>query len=131
MKLIIGGSFQGKTAYAERKYGISPDAWIDGNTCEPDEIYHCTGIRHFHDYIRRYTEKGLDPEMLCNELIEKNPDLIVVSDEIGCGLVPMDPFDRLYRERVGQICTRLAAFSGEVVRVSCGIGISLKGSGRE
>uniref|UniRef100_I5AQY4 Adenosylcobinamide kinase n=1 Tax=Eubacterium cellulosolvens (strain ATCC 43171 / JCM 9499 / 6) TaxID=633697 RepID=I5AQY4_EUBC6 len=126
MKMIIGGAYQGKTAYAEQKYRIASADWIDGATCSMEEIYSCTAIRNFHSYIRRYIPDRLSPEDLCAGLIERNPELILVSDEVGCGLVPMDLGDRRYREYVGQICTKLAAFSEEVVRVNCGIGTVLK-----
>ena len=38
-------------------------------------------------------------------------DVLLVSDEVGYGVVPMDAFDRAYREAVGRICTKLAAYS--------------------
>ena len=37
---------------------------------------------------------------LAEELWEKNPDIILVSQEVGYGVVPMDAFDRKYREAV-------------------------------
>lgn len=52
--------------------------------------------------------------------------MVVVTNELGCGIVPMDPADREYRETVGRICTCLAARSEEVVRVICGVGMVLK-----
>ena len=52
--------------------------------------------------------------------------IILVSDEVGYGVVPVDAFDRAYRERVGRICTELAAFSQKVTRVICGAGMVIK-----
>ena len=34
--------------------------------------------------------------------------MILVTDEIGYGIVPMDPFLREVRETTGRICTELA-----------------------
>ena len=60
------------------------------------------------------------------ELLEKNPNVVLVSEEVGYGIVPADAFERRYRETVGRICTELAAGSSKVTRVVCGIGMVLK-----
>ena len=49
---------------------------------------------HFHKYIERLLSEGEDISELAKQLKEKNPDLILVTDEIGYGIVPMDPFLR-------------------------------------
>ena len=53
--------------------------------------------------------------------------MIIVCREVGCGIVPMDAFEREYRETVGRVCTELAAMSEEVHRVLCGVGTVIKG----
>ena len=65
---------------------------------------------------------GKAPKQLTEAILDKNRDLIIVCDEIGCGLVPVDAFEREYRESVGRICTELAKNADEVYRVTCGIG---------
>ena len=55
-----------------------------------------------------------------------NPDIVIVTDEIGYGIVPMDPFERTYREVVGRVCTKLAKNSESVYRVVCSIEMKLK-----
>ncbi len=125
LKMIIGGAYQGKRTFAENKYGIR--SWIDGTDCLPDEIYHCEGIYHFELYIKRMMILGKDIQNLPSILAEKNPQIMIVTDEIGCGLVPVDRFEREYREQTGRICTEVAALAKNVDRVICGIGISLKG----
>ena len=55
-------------------------------------------------------------------LYQKNPELVIVTDEIGCGIVPMDPFQREVREQSGRVCTALAGKARRVHRVICGIG---------
>ncbi|MCD7884268.1 MAG: bifunctional adenosylcobinamide kinase/adenosylcobinamide-phosphate guanylyltransferase [Lachnospiraceae bacterium] len=59
-------------------------------------------------------------------LIEKNPDIVIVSNELGYGIVPMEKQDRLWRETTGRVCTCLASRASAVVRVVCGIGTWLK-----
>lgn len=138
MKLIIGGAFQGKLEYAKNTYG-SFDGWIDGVDCALEAIGTCTGIFHFEAYVRRLLKEGVRPEkewelsveafarMVALRIQEENPDLLVVTRELGCGIVPIDPEDRRYRETHGRICTELAKQADEVVRVICGVGMKLKG----
>lgn len=125
MKLIIGGSFQGKTEYARKTYPV--ENWIDGRVCGWDEIFHAGGIHHFHEYIKRMMEEGKEVRGLAEKLISENPDLVVVTNELGYGVVPMEAFDRNYRETTGRVCTVLAVASDEVTRVVCGIGQVIKG----
>ena len=57
----------------------------------------------------------------------ENPEICIVTNELGYGVVPIEPFDRKWREKTGRICTELAAKADSVTRVVCGIGILLKG----
>ena len=51
---------------------------------------------------------------------------IIVCDELGCGVVPMDAFERAWRERTGRIGCELAKQAEAVYRVTCGIGTRIK-----
>ena len=124
MDMIIGGACQGKKALASKKY---PDIiWVNGREADWDSIRTAQGIFDFHEFIRREMQADKDVSELAECLIDCNPDVILVSDEVGYGVVPMDKFDRAYREAVGRICTKLAAYSSEVTRVVCGIGMVIK-----
>lgn len=124
MKMIIGGAYQGKTALAMEKY---PDiVWINGAEADWNSIEKVKGILNFHEFIRNEMQKEKDVSGLAERLICCNPEVILVSDEVGYGVVPVDAFDRAYREAVGRICTKLAAYSSEVTRVVCGIGMVIK-----
>lgn len=124
MKMIIGGAFQGKTVLVREKY---PEiSWVNGTEASWDDIKNAQGILGFHEFIRKEMREDKDVSELAENLIKCNPNVILVSDEVGYGVVPMDAFDRAYRETVGRICTKLAAFSCEVTRVVCGIGTVIK-----
>lgn len=143
MKMIIGGAYQGQSEWAQNVYNIT---WIDGADCEFEEIRTCQGIKNFQLYIRRLlleewndgiskndmSKVGqqemheISTETLAQVLKLENPGLYIVSDEIGYGLVPVDAFERAYRETTGRICTELATVSEEVVRVVMGIGMQIK-----
>ena len=43
MKMVIGGTFQGKLAYAKERYQIT-DGWIDGAVCEREALGTCKGV---------------------------------------------------------------------------------------
>ena len=52
--------------------------------------------------------------------------LVIISDEIGYGLVPVDVFEREYREKSGRVNCYLAEKADQVIRVVCGIGSRIK-----
>lgn len=125
MIMIIGGAYQGKLAFAQELY---PDiSWIEGAACTDEELKCAQGVHGFHHYIERKIKAGESVDTLAKELIEENPELIIVTDEIGYGIVPIDRTEREYRETTGRICTELAEFSESVYRVTCGIGQKIKG----
>lgn len=80
--------------------------------------------------IRRRLEAGeqaadLESEM-ADRLMQACPDRILITDEIGYGIVPIDPMEREFRELTGRICCHLAAEADQVWRVTAGIGIQIK-----
>ena len=125
MRMIIGGAFQGKMEYAQKEYPGS--RWVDGAACSEEELLQCEGVYHFHLYIRKSMEKYEEMRLFADRIIRENPQIVIITDEIGYGLVPIDAFERRYREETGRICTRLAAFSERVDRVVCRIGLPIKG----
>ena len=84
------------------------------------------GVLGFQEYIRKALKAGEDLTGLAEKLAQQDPDVILVSEEVGYGIVPADAFERQYREAVGRVCTALAAKSRRVTRVVCGIGTVLK-----
>lgn len=124
MELIIGGAFQGKKEYAKKQH---PDIlWKDAAVLSEEEILHIPGILNFQEYIRKEMKDERDPAQIAEKLLKENPDAIIVSREVGYGVVPVDAFEREYREMVGRICTKLAAGSSRVTRVVCGVGMVIK-----
>ena len=115
MDLIVGGIAQGKREYCRRQYGaacFSAPGTLEGRfVCGLETL------------IRR---EGEDALALVEAYLERVPDAVLICDEVGCGIVPLDREEREYRDRVGRICQRLAARAEHVVRVVCGIGEVLK-----
>lgn len=124
MRIITGGAFQGKRAFADRLYpGVE---WTDGGRCDLDEIRTCQAVYGFHEFVKRWLEQGRSWEGLASLMLEENRDLILICDEIGCGLVPVDAFEREYRESTGRVMNVLAEQAERVDRVVCGIGRRIK-----
>ena len=59
-------------------------------------------------------------------LMQDNPDVILICDEVGGGIVPVDKEERAYRECVGRVLCELAKEAESVERVYCGIGQTIK-----
>lgn len=124
MKMIIGGAYQGKAAYAKAQF---PDVdWKFGGGITEEELLKAEGVLGFQEYIRKALKAGEDLTGLAEKLAQQDTDVILVSEEVGYGIVPADAFERQYREAVGRVCTALAAKSRRVTRVVCGIGTVLK-----
>ncbi|NCC31655.1 MAG: bifunctional adenosylcobinamide kinase/adenosylcobinamide-phosphate guanylyltransferase, partial [Chloroflexia bacterium] len=52
--------------------------------------------------------------------------LIVVTNEVGMGIVPDYPLGRVYRDLLGRANQQVAAAATEVYLVVCGIAVELK-----
>lgn len=144
MKLIIGGYAQGKLDYVKQRYEnilivdfkkkyLSFDE-LSGSTNSINS--HTFVINNFHYFVKgflRKYENAQNRDELWNEhkqrlfdFIDKYQNLIIISDEIGNGIVPIDRFEREYREKTGRTLIQLASRADEVVRVICGMGQKIK-----
>ena len=56
--------------------------------------------------------------------------VVVVSDEVGLGIVPMHAGARAYRDLVGIAHQRLAAMADEAYLLVAGLPVTLKGGGQ-
>ena len=114
MVLIVGGMAQGKLDFARRALGVT--AWSEGALGRENCVH---GL---HLAIQ-----GLEsPEAAVDAWLAAHPDGVVICDEVGCGVTPLDRTDREWRERVGRICCTLAEKADAVYRVQCGLEVRLK-----
>lgn len=129
MKLVIGGAYQGKLDYVLSSYNINIENVFNG--AEDKLLGEVNGkkvevIYNFHLYIRRGLEASTNVFEEIKEFIKENKNIIIISNEVGYGIVPMTKFEREYREMVGRICCYLSKEAEEVIRITCGIGRRIK-----
>lgn len=126
MVLVIGGKSQGKTEFAKRMF---PEfVVLDGPSlpeifpCEEEIIW--DGFNHS---IRKLVEEKTDEEIVSQveDLISKK-SVVIISDEVGNGIVPLEKIERRYRDLCGRLLVEIASRSKEVYRVICGIGQKIK-----
>jgi len=105
MKLYIGGAYQGQEELARRE---NPGAEM---------------IPDFHLQLKGFDG---DPHAFAEDFCREHPDAVIIADEIGCGVVPIDRNDRAWREAAGRALCVLAQRSESITRVICGIGVRIK-----
>ncbi|MBP1561515.1 MAG: bifunctional adenosylcobinamide kinase/adenosylcobinamide-phosphate guanylyltransferase [Oscillospiraceae bacterium] len=124
MIMITGGAYQGKTEFVRSRFLCSI---TDGEACDLDSVFSAECIGNYHLLVKRLLARGDDPIAFTERLCRENPDLIVIMNEIGGGIVPIEKEDRIWREQVGRAGCIIADISDTVVRICCGIPTVIKG----
>lgn len=124
MILVTGGAFQGKTDFVKSNFLYS---MIDGENCDFNSVLFAKCVKNYHLLVKRLIEQGKNPIAFTQRLCRENPRIIVIMNEIGGGIVPIEKEDRIWREQVGRAGCIIAAFSDIVVRLCCGIPTVIKG----
>ncbi len=113
MILVIGGFAAGKRTYVREELGYTDaqmaDAALDGRPV----VYNAQDMA-----LTRPAGE------LADALAEKD---VVISCEVGAGIVPIDPQERRFREAAGRLNALLARRADRVVRVVCGLPQVIKG----
>ncbi len=131
MKMIIGGAYQGKIRFACNWLDMDRADMINGSTCDFEEAFSAEVIKSYHRLIARLLAVGVDPVEFTKKLCEQNKNAVIIMDETGCGIVPIEKSDRIRREVTGRCGCIIAGASDTVVRVICGIPTYLKGAPNE
>ena len=123
MELIIGGAYQGKRAYAKEALGVSDGDFFTCSGTTLDTSFRC--IEHLERYTLACVQTGLDSMEVTD--LDTLADKIVICDDISCGVVPIDPLERAWREQTGRLLTKLSGRASPVTRIFCGLPLELKG----
>ena len=108
MKLYVGGVYQGQEELARAE---NPGAVI---------------LADFHETVRAAVGRGEDPREYARRVCREQPDAVVVANEVGSGVVPVDAAERAFREAVGRALCVIAQNAASVTRAVCGIGVRIK-----
>ena len=120
MELIIGGAFQGKTEYAKENFSISDeDIFVCRKDSAPEFNKKC--ITHIERFSFWCVEHGFEPVEYFFEHAENIEDMIIISDDISCGVVPIDKTERAWREATGRLLIQLSKEAEHVTRIFCGL----------
>jgi hypothetical protein len=125
--LVIGGAFQGKLNFVCEKFHYTKEQVVKG------EAFFETGLESkgvlygFHYIMKRWIEEKKNPEDLVALLLKAEGLEIIISDEIGLGVVPLEKDERFYREQTGRALCKIAEEAKTVYRVHCGLPIKIKG----
>ena len=115
MELIIGGAYMGKLTWAAEHFGLARE-----DLCDLAEGY-LPGKRCYY-----HLETALRDPAFAFRREDYPEDVILICRETGSGVVPMDPEERAWRERVGSLLQQLAGEAGSVTRIFCGLPERLK-----
>ncbi len=147
MELYIGGFAQGKLEYVQNKKaeeGISIAIVIDcaqsdyqemlqNIDCKTknniDDVNGIILINHLHLWVKDLLHEGTEEAAVQStilSLVQRHPDTIVICDELGNGIVPLEKMDRIWREQTGRLTVELAKQAERVERILCGLGQRLK-----
>ncbi len=125
MVLIIGGAYQGKSEYARNKYGLS-DSDIFTCTEDADISFQRRCIDRLEEFTFRCVKNGVEPKDVFAENEPLWADSVIICADISCGVVPIDPEQRMWREATGRLLNYLSSRADEVVRIFCGLEQKLK-----
>ena len=124
MILIIGGAYQGKLDFAKAAFALSEE-----------DVFSCTGdtidfSKRCVDRIEEFTygcvQKGVEPKTFFQTHREQWRDSILICQDIFCGVVPIDPVQRQWRQVTGRLCQYLTREASRVSRIFCGLEQRLK-----
>ena len=123
MIMITGGAFQGKREFAKQRFGLSDSDIINGGSCEIPELANARCIVNYELAVKHLISENIDPLAFTKKL---NCD-IVIMNEIGCGIIPLEKSEREWREMTGRAGCIIAENAEAVYRVCCGIATIIKG----
>lgn len=65
-------------------------------------------------------------ESLIQEIHKQSLELVIVTNEVGCSIVPEHHIARVYRDIIGRVNQRVASISDHAYAIICGIPLKLK-----
>lgn len=116
MIFIVGGTASGKSSFARENFLIKGYEIVDD----------------FHkivkeNYLNNILSENNVADFFENYFIEKDLEkLVIISNELGAGIIPIEKSDRDFREINGKVNIHIASKSDEVYRMICGCATRIK-----
>ena len=153
MELYIGGFAQGKLEYVQNKKAEeatsivmvidcaqsdyqktlqSIDNKIKNENADVNNIANVNDIviiNHLHMWVKDLLREGMEESEVQSTIlswVSTHPNTILICDELGNGIVPLEKMDRIWREQTGRLMIELAKQAERVERILCGLGQRLK-----
>lgn len=153
MELYIGGFAQGKLEYVQNKKAEeaisiamvidcaqsdyqktlqSIDNKIKNENADVNNIANVNDIviiNHLHLWVKDLLCEGMEESEVQSTILSwvaTHPNTILICDELGNGIVPLEKMDRIWREQTGRLMIELAKQAERVERILCGLGQRLK-----
>ena len=100
MVLIVGGRSQGKLDFARSLFpGIKESEIGDGRTDSLPVLQSSKVLTHYEALVRRLLSRGDRTRLSGRTSTSKVcPEAVIISDEIGSGIIPLEPFEEEWRE---------------------------------
>ncbi len=130
MIMITGGAFSGKKDYAKKRFGFSDEEILNGENCSLEAVFSAKCIADFQLIVKRLLEENADVQTFTERLCKEDPNAVVIINEIGAGIIPLEKSDRIWREETGRSGCLIARNSSEVIRLTCGIPTTIKGENK-
>ena len=125
MHLIIGGAYQGKRAYAKERFGVREEE-IFTCTEESGIVFGAPCIDRLEEVTLWCVRQGQDAGDIFRAHRAEWADSVLICADIFCGVVPIDPTERAWREEAGRFYGRISARAEKVFRMFCGLSLELK-----
>ena len=153
MELYIGGFAQGKLEYVQNKKAEeaisiamvidcaqsdyqktlqSIDNKIKNENADVNNIANVNDIviiNHLHLWVKDLLLEGMEEAAVQSTILSwvaTHPNTILICDELGNGIVPLEKMERIWREQTGRLMIELAGQAERVERILCGLGQRLK-----
>ncbi|OWM62426.1 bifunctional adenosylcobinamide kinase/adenosylcobinamide-phosphate guanylyltransferase [Corynebacterium diphtheriae] len=103
---------------------------LDHDTLLVDDLG--TWLTHILDTQKAWDDPTQLVSTVCDDLVAalsaagKNRNIIVVSPEVGMGIIPSHPAGRRFRDSIGKVNAAVAACCDRVVLVVAGLALELK-----
>jgi adenosylcobinamide kinase/adenosylcobinamide-phosphate guanylyltransferase len=87
-----------------------------------------SNTQNIDDYLHYYVDELIDALRQTQSVTsdELSPSFVIISNEVGLGIIPMGESTRIFLDHCGWLNQKLAALADEVTLVTAGIPMTIK-----